>query len=135
MLQMHMPRILTQILFMGVPITLLCFSFLGFWYVWKKVCPRPQPRRDFLVLILVPFLSPLMLGITFWHFPEQGGNWNIWVIVLPFIVSIAMFSYSAYSIANGRYRLLSTLGMLASGQVALLEGIAASVLILSGRAN
>jgi hypothetical protein len=76
-----------------------------------------------------------MLGITWWHFPEQGGNWNIWFIVLPFIVSIAMFSYSAYSIANGRYRMLSTLAMLASGPVALLEAIGASVLILFGRAN
>jgi hypothetical protein len=124
-----------QLVIKAVPILLLCFCFFGFWHFWKKVCATPKPRRDFLILTLIPFLSPLMLGVTWWHFPEQGGNWNIWFIILPFMVSIAMFSYSVHAMANGRYRLLSVLAMVTSGPVALLEGIGASVLVLFGRTN
>ena len=132
---MQSRHIFNHLVIKAVPILLLCCSFFGFWHLWKKVCAAPQPRRDLPVLALIPFLSPVMLGVTWWHFPEQGGNWNIWFVVIPFIVAIGMFSYSAYAIANGRYRLLSILAMLTSGPVALLEGIGASVLVLFGRVN
>lgn len=73
-----------------------------------------------------------MLGVTYSHFPLQGEDWNIWYIAIPFVVSVAMFSYSVHSMTNGRYRLLSTLALLTSGPVAFVEGIGASVLILCG---
>lgn len=132
---MQLQRILTKIGLNSVPILLLCFCFFGFWHLWKRVCVTQRPQRDLPVLVLIPFLSPLMLGITWWHIPEQGGNWNIWVIVLPLMVSTAMLSYSVYSMHKRRYRLLSTLAMLVSAPVAFLECIAGSVLMVFGRAN
>ena len=129
---MQMQRIATQIIVICIPVALLCLFSIGFWRLWKKVCAKPKPGRDLPVLSLIPFLSPLMFGITWWHIPEQGGNWNISYIVFPLLVSVAMFSYSLYSIVSRRYLLLSTLAILTSGLAALLECVFATVIILVG---
>ena len=106
------------------------FLTVGFWCLWKKVCMNPQPRRDLPVLILIPLLSPAMFGIMWWNTPEKGSNWNVWFVVIPLLITVAMFSYSIFSVVKKRYSLLSTLGVFISGLATLLECGAATYVII-----
>jgi hypothetical protein len=126
-----MNHIFINILVNCIPVALMCVLALGFWRLWKSVCVSPQPRRDLPVLILIPFLSLVMLGVTWWNTPEKGSNWNIWAVAFPLLITVAMFSYSIYSVVNRRHRLLSFLGVLVSGLVTLLECGAATYVIIA----
>jgi len=125
-----MQFILRELLIICITSTPICFLSMGFWLLWRRMCISPQPRRDFPVLVVIPLLSPFMFGVTWWNAPDQTSNWNIWFIVFPMLITIAMFSYSLYSMVKRRYFLLSTLGTFISGVVAFLEsGVATSIIL------
>jgi hypothetical protein len=72
----------------------------------------------------------VIFGVTWWNAPVKGSNWNIWFVVFPVLITVAIFTYSLYSMANRRSRLLSVLGILISGLAALLEYGAATFIIV-----
>lgn len=102
-------------------IALLWPLSVAFWRLWKKVCSSQQPLRDLPLLFLIPLLSPMLVGFTWWHTPEKGSNFNIWFIVIPLFMTVAMFSYCLYSRHTGRYPLLSGLGVFMSAVAAFIE--------------
>ena len=120
-----------EVVVMLIPITLMCLITLCFWVPWKRYCIRQHTKIKMLILALIPLLSPIMFGVTWWNFPRKDASYHIVAVVFPLIVTAAMFSYSVYNFKKGCYQLLSLLAFLISGLALFLECCAATYLIFA----
>jgi hypothetical protein len=113
--------VLSAASFLALAVFLCSVVSTGFWHLWAKVCVERKAGRDLFVLILTPFFSLVLAAIVWWNSPSKGLNWNPWLILFSFFITAALFTYCVHSAVKGRYRLLSFLGILASGLTMLPE--------------
>jgi hypothetical protein len=101
----------------------------GCWYFWKRVCLEHKPRLDLALLISAPFLSLSLMAAVWWNSPIKDLNWNPWLVFFSFFITTALFTSSLYSMVCGRYRLLSSLGIIVVGLAVLPECLIATTII------
>jgi len=109
------------------------FSFVstGFWRFWKRVCIEEKPWRNWLLLVLAPFLSPAMVALLCWKQSDPSGNQMFdFISITSFLVTTALFTYCLHSMVKGRHRLLSSLGIIVSGLATLPECLMVTTIIV-----